>query len=80
MNDFYKYKMPTKKLYLDLFISTFAAVFPLSYRPNSNWSFYASKEAARARLSLHMSKYHIVGNHMSRLINVIDEVIEYWPS
>ena len=25
------------------------------------------KEAAAARLSLHMSKYHIVGNHMSRL-------------
>ena len=26
------------------------------------------KEVAQARLSLHMSKYHIVGNHMSRLI------------
>ena len=25
-------------------------------------------EAAQARLSLHMSKCHIVGNHMSRLI------------
>ena len=26
-------------------------------------------EAAQARLSLHLSKCHIVGNHMSRLIN-----------
>ena len=26
------------------------------------------KEAAQARLSLHLSKCHIVGNHMSRLI------------
>ena len=26
------------------------------------------KEAAQARLSLHMPKCHIVGNHMSRLI------------
>ena len=26
------------------------------------------KGAAGARLSLHMSKYHIVGNHVSRLI------------
>ena len=25
-------------------------------------------EAAQARLSLHLSEYHIVGNHMSRLI------------
>ena len=25
-------------------------------------------EAAQARLSLHLSKYHIVGNHMSQLI------------
>ena len=27
----------------------------------------AKKEDAQASLSLHMSKYHIVGNHMSRL-------------
>ena len=26
------------------------------------------KEAAEARLSLHLSKCHIVGNHMSQLI------------
>ena len=31
------------------------------------------KEAAQDRLSLHMSKYHIVGNHVSRLIYHIDE-------
>ena len=30
--------------------------------------FLSSKEAAQARLSLHLSKCHIVGNHMSRLI------------
>ena len=32
-------------------------------------SFYAEKEAAEARLSLHLSKCHVVGNHMSRLIS-----------
>ena len=31
---------------------------------------YALKEAAQIRLSLHMSKCHIVGNHMSWLIYV----------
>ena len=30
--------------------------------------FLSLKEAAQARLSLHMSKCHIVGNHMSGLI------------
>ena len=30
--------------------------------------FLSLKGAAQARLSLHMSKYLIVGNHMSRLI------------
>ena len=30
--------------------------------------FLSLKEAAQARLSLHLSKCHIVGNHMSRLI------------
>ena len=30
--------------------------------------FLAKKEAVQARLSLHLSKCHIVGNHMSRLI------------
>ena len=29
--------------------------------------FLSYEEAAQARLSLHISKYHIVGNHMSRL-------------
>ena len=33
--------------------------------------FLSLKEAAQARLSLHLSKYHIVGNHMSRLFNVL---------
>ena len=30
--------------------------------------FLSLKEAAQAHLSLHLSKCHIVGNHMSRLI------------
>ena len=32
--------------------------------------FLSLKEAAEARPSLHMSKYHIVGNHMWWLINI----------
>ena len=40
-------------------------------------------EAAQARLSLHLSKYHIVGNHMSRslclyMLPVL--VILFWHS
>ena len=35
-----------------------------------NLDFLAYKEAAQARLSLHLSKYQIVGNHMHWLINV----------
>ena len=31
------------------------------------WSFKARQEAAQACLSLHLSKCHIVGNHMSQL-------------
>ena len=31
---------------------------------------YLRKEAAQALLSLHLSKCHIVGNHMSRLIYI----------
>ena len=30
--------------------------------------FLSLKEAAQARLGLHLSKCHIVGNHMTRLI------------
>ena len=43
----------------------------LRYGPNSTWSFLAEKEAAQASLSLHLSKCHIVGNHMSRLIFIL---------
>ena len=32
--------------------------------------FLSIKEAAQARLSVHLSKYHIVGNHMLRLISI----------
>ena len=34
---------------------------------NIIWGFNKLKEAAQALLSLHLSKYHNVGNHMSRL-------------
>ena len=34
-------------------------------------------EAAQASLSLHLSKCHIVGNHMSRLISVLVKVFEF---
>ena len=40
----------------------------VSYWPCIIWSFQAKKEAAQAHLSLHLSKCHIVGNLMSRLI------------
>ena len=30
--------------------------------------FLSLKEAAQTRLNLHLSRYHIVGNHVSRLI------------
>ena len=33
-----------------------------------NLEFLSSKEAAQARLSLHMSKCHIDGNHVQQLI------------
>ena len=33
--------------------------------------FLSLKEAAQVRLSVHLTKYHIVGNYMSRLINVM---------
>ena len=34
--------------------------------------FLSLKKPSQARLSLHLSKYHIVGNHMSWLICVIE--------
>ena len=34
--------------------------------------FLSLKKSSQARLSLHLSKYHIVGNHMSWLICVIE--------
>ena len=37
--------------------------------------FKTLKEAAQARLSLHLSKCHIFGNHMSRLIYVVVVVV-----
>ena len=49
------------------FASHLSILWLLSYWLNTVWSFQAEKEAAEARLSLHLSKFHIVGNHMSRL-------------
>ena len=41
-----------------------------------HWEFLRLKEAAQVRLSVHLSKWHIVGNHMSRLILVLAS--SYW--
>ena len=38
--------------------------------------FLSLKGVAQARLSLHLSKCHIVGNHMSRLI--CEEFLPFW--
>ena len=44
---------------------------------NNIWSFYTLKEAVQARLSLHLSKCHIVENHLSRLILHFSEYLFY---
>ena len=49
------------------FASCLNILWVLSYSLNMIWSFLAWNEAAQARLSLRLSKCHIVGNHMSRL-------------
>ena len=53
------------------FASRLNILWLLGYWPNIIWSFYVQKQAAQARLSLRMSKCHIVGNHMSRLIYIM---------
>ena len=53
------------------FASRWNILWLLNYWLNIILSFYAYQEAAQARLSLVMSKYHIVGNHMSRLMCVM---------
>ena len=50
------------------FASRLNILWMLSYWLTIIWSFWAKKEAAQARSSLHMSKCHNVGNHISRLI------------
>ena len=52
------------------FASRLNILWVLSYWLNIIWSFKAKQEAAQAHPSLHSSKCHIVGNHMSRLICV----------
>ena len=59
--------------------------------PNIIWSLYPWKEAAEARLSLHLTKCHIVGNHMSWLIcdwfqivitkspDHVAHLVTFWP-
>ena len=42
----------------------------ISYWLNTSWSCNAYKMAVQARWSLHLSRSHIVGNHMPRLISV----------
>ena len=59
------------------FASRLNILWMLSYWLNSIWRYYAYKEAAEAGLSLHLSKYHIVWNHMSRLILFSWETIRY---
>ena len=39
----------------------------LGYWLNINWRFWAQKDATQPLLSQHLSTYHLVGNHMSRL-------------
>ena len=50
------------------FASRFNIIWELSYWLSIIWRSLAQKYTAQARLSLHLSKHHIVGNHMSRLI------------
>ena len=46
------------------FVSRLSILWLLSNWLNTFWSFFALKEAAEARLSLHLSKCYIVGNLM----------------
>ena len=57
------------------FASRLNILLLLGYCPIIIWDFYALKEAVQARLSLHFSKCHIGGNHMSWLIYVPDFLI-----
>ena len=52
------------------FPSRLNVLWLLRYWLNVIWSFYAEKKAPQAPLSIHLSKYHIVGNHMWRLIYI----------
>ena len=62
------------------FASRLSILWLLSYWLNTIWSFLAENEAAEARLSLHLSKYHIVGNHMSRLNYIISLPDNFYPT
>ena len=51
-------------------ISAFASrlnILTVELLTEHHLEFLSLKEAGQARLSLHLSQYHIVGNHMSRL-------------
>ena len=50
------------------FASRLNILWLLSYCPNIIWIVLAKKGVAQARQSLHLSKCHFVGNHVSRLI------------
>ena len=57
------------------FASRLSILWLLSYWLNKIWSFLAEKEAAEARPSQHMSKCHVVGNHMPWLNYRIEEAV-----
>ena len=56
-----------KRSLIRAFASRLNILGVLSYLQNIIRTFFDKKEAAQARLSLHLSKCHIVVNHMSRL-------------
>ena len=53
------------------FVSRLNILWLLSYWLNNNVEFLSLQGASQARLSLHLSKCHIVGNHVSRLNYVV---------
>ena len=62
------------------FASRLNILWVLSYWTNIFWSFQVWKEAAQALLSLHLSKCHIVGNHMLRLNYMLSMPMLTYPA
>ena len=57
------------------FASRLNILWVLNYWLNIVWSLLAKKGAAQACPSLHLSKCHIVGNHMSRLKSTTEPTV-----